>query len=449
MIYQIQADSNEINTKNVIDWLTAFDTIIKPKRIELGAYYDGLNQIVKQGAVKDRPNYSINVNMAKYITDVVTGYTFGKPITYATNNQGITATMDLIDHINKSCKVDEIDFNVAGDMSAYGIGYQMVLVKEGLEPIEDRIVLKRLEPEHTFFVTDNTILRNPLCAVYYYNYWENKQPKTRVYVYDKENLYIFDGYDTNVMLTSTEPHNMGYIPILQCLNNDDAFGDYQQITGLLDALSLAISNNTDNLQSIANAILAVSGGTLSKEQLDLINQEKTMNLPVGAKAEWIIKNINPEAEKMQLENLLDFIFQISQVPDLTDDAFGGNQSGVAMQFKLWGIDQLWATKVRKYTQTIYDRLKIFLHLLQYKVTTQVELSNDIELTFYKNLPSGKSDEYAMVQALKGVVSDKTLLSNISIVKDVDAELEQIKTEREEEADSYGFNNNGALNNDEQ
>lgn len=445
MIYQIQADNNEINTRNVQDWLTAFKTMIQPKRIELGAYYDGLNQIIKQGAVKDRPNYSINVNMAKYITDVVTGYTFGKPVTYSTNNQNTQKAMDYIDRINQSCKVDEIDFNVAGDMSCYGIGYQMVLVKEGTEPIEDRIVLKRLEPEHTFFVTDNTILKNPLCAIYFYNYLENKQVKTRVYVYDKENLHIFDGYDTNIILTSSEPHNMGQIPILQSLNNDDAFGDYQQITGLLDALSLAISNNTDNLQSIANAILAVSGGTLQEEQIKAINESKVANMPIGAKMEWIIKNINPEAERMQLDNLLNFIFQISQVPDLTDEAFGGNQSGVAMQFKLWGIDQLWATKVRKYTQTIYDRLKIFLHLLQYKVKTQVELSNDIELTFYKNLPSGKSDEYAMVQALKGVVSDKTLLSNISIVKDVDAELEQIKTEKEEDLDSYGFNNNGAIN----
>lgn len=445
MIYQIQADNNEINTRNVQDWLTAFKTMIQPKRIKLGAYYDGLNQIIKQGAVKDRPNYSINVNMAKYISDVVTGYTFGKPVTYSTNNQNTQKAMEYIKHINKSCKVEEIDFNVAGDMSCYGVGYQMVLVKEGLEPIEDRIVLKRLEPEHTFFVTDNTILRNPLCAIYYYNYLENKQKKTRVYVYDKENLHIFDGYDTNIILTSSEPHNMGQIPILQSLNNDDVFGDYQQITGLLDALSLAISNNTDNLQSIANAILAVSGGTLQEKQIKAINESKVANMPIGAKMEWIIKNINPEAEKMQLDNLLNFIFQISQVPDLTDEAFGGNQSGVAMQFKLWGIDQLWATKVRKYTQTIYDRLKIFLHLLQYKVTTQVELSNDIELTFYKNLPGGKSDEYAMVQALKGVVSNKTLLSNISIVKDVDAELKQIKTEKEEDLDSYGFNNNGAIN----
>lgn len=445
MIYQIQADNNEINIKNVQDWLTAFKTIIQPKRIELGAYYDGLNQIIKQGAVKNRPNYSINVNMAKYITDVVTGYTFGKPVTYSTNNQNILKTMEYIDRINKSCKVEEVDFNIAGDMSCYGVGYQMILVKEGLEPIENRIVLKRLEPEHTFFVTDNTILKNPLCAIYFYNYFENKQVKTRVYVYDKENLYIFDGYDTNIILTSSEPHNMGQIPILQSLNNDDAFGDYQQITGLLDALSLAVSNNTDDLQSIANAILAVSGAVLNDSQIELINTQKLANMPLGADMKWVVKDLNQEATKDHIERMLNFIFQISQVPDLTDEAFGGNQSGVAMQFKLWGIDQLWATKVRKYTQTIYDRLKIFLHLLQYKVTTQVELSNDIELTFYKNLPSGKSDEYAMVQALKGVVSNKTLLSNVSIVKDVDAEMEQLKIEREEDLDSYGFNNNGAIN----
>ena len=40
---------------------------------------------------------------------------------------------------------------------------------------------------------------------------------------------------------------------------------------------------------------------------------------------------------------------------------------------------------------------------------------------------------------------RTLLSNISIVEDVDREIEQIKQEKEEEADTYGFNNNDNLN----
>jgi SPP1 family phage portal protein len=216
------------------------------------------------------------------------------------------------------------------------------------------------------------------------------------------------------------------------------------VTDLLDSLSLAVSNSTDNLQSIANAILAVSGAQLNADNIKLLNETKVGNLPQGCKMEWVIKNVDPTAEQQQVDNLLNFIFQISQVPDLTDDAFGGNQSGVAMQYKLWGLDQLWVTKTTKYKKAIVQRLKILMHLLQYQFKNTVEMLNEINITFDKNLPKDNSAEYTMVQALKDVVSKRTLLENISIVDDVEEEIKALDEEAEKNADLYGFNNNQNL-----
>ena len=271
MIYQVQADSTEINTNNVSNWITTFKNDILPNRAKLGKYYDGENVIEKQGAVKGRPNYSINVNMAKYIIDVSTAYTFGVPVQYTTENEQEKAILDKLKYILKNCNDDEVDFQQGGDMATFGVSYQLLLAVEGSEKIEDRIRIKYLSPLNTFYVTDNTILENPIAAVYMYDYTENNVKKTRVYVYDNENLYIFNGSNGVISKTeSVEPHNMGAIPIIQCLNNDDAFSDIQCITDLLDSLSLVISNNTDDLQSIANAILCASGGTLSKENIEAV-----------------------------------------------------------------------------------------------------------------------------------------------------------------------------------
>lgn len=447
MIYQVQADSTEINTNNVSNWITNFKNNILPNRIKLGQYYDGENAIVKQGAVKGRPNYSINVNMAKYIIDVSTAYTFGVPVQYTTENEQEKAILEKLQYILKNCNDNEIDFQQGGDMATYGLSYQLVLAKQGSEKIEDRIAIKWLSPLQTFYVIDNTILETPVCAIYMYDYTEKNQKITRVYVYDNENLYIFNGSNGVInKAESVEPHNMGAIPIIQCLNNDDAFSDIQCITDLLDSLSLAISNTTDDLQSIANAILCASGGTLSKENIEAINELKTANLPVGAKMEWIIKNINPEATKQQIDRLLTFIFQIAQVPDLTDDAFGGNQSGVAMQYKLWGMNQLWITKTTKYEKALYQRLKILLHLLQYQFESNVSLLDNIVITFSKNLPTDNSSMLQMVKALKDVVSTKTLLKQIPFVEDVEAEIEELDKQAEKNADLYGFNNNTGLDN---
>lgn len=445
MIYQIMADSTEINAKNVSSWLQTFKNSILPERKRLGDYYDGKNCIEKQGAVKDRPNYSINVNMAKYIIDVATSYAFGSPIKYSTDDENVEDVLERLKYIHNNCSIAELDFQQGGDMSTYGIAYHLLMVLGDEGKIEDRIIIKHLDPLQTFMVVDNTILSKPLCGIYFYSYTENNIEKTKIYVYDSENLTIFIEKGSVLSVESIESHNMGSIPIIQCLNNDDGFSDIQCVTDLLDSLSLAISNTTDNLQSIANAILAISGGTLTTEAIKEINEYKVANLPVGAVMDWVIKNVNPTAEQQQVDNLLNFIFQISQVPDLTDDAFGGNQSGVAMQYKLWGLDQLWITKTTKYKKAIMQRLKIIMHILQYEIKSNAQMLNEINITFDKNLPKDNSAEYAMVLALKDVVSRKTLLENISIVDDVEAELEELDEEAQKTADTYGFNNNQNLN----
>ena len=304
MIYQIMADSLEINAKNVSNWIASFKNSILPERIRLGAYYDGKNCIEKQGAVEGRPNYSINVNMAKYIVDVATGYAFGNPVKYSTDNENANKILETLQYVNKNCNIAEVDFQQGGDMATYGVSYQLIMALEGKGAIDDRITVKHLNPLQTFYVVDNTILETPLCGIYFYSFTEQNVQKTRVYVYDAVNLHIFvEKGGVYTLESEAEPHNMGAIPIIQCLNNDDAFADIQCVTDLLDSLSLAVSNSTDNLQSIANAILAVSGGKLSETEIQELNTYKVANMPIGATMEWIIKNINPEAEKMQIDNL--------------------------------------------------------------------------------------------------------------------------------------------------
>ncbi len=444
-MYQVIADNTEINAKNVASWLEEFKANILPKRQKMGEYYDGKNCIEKQGAVKGRPNYSINVNMAKYIIDVATSYTFGIPIKYSTDNENSNAILEKIAYINKNCNVNEIDFQQGGDMATFGVAYQLILAKDEKGSIEDRILFKYLNPLQTFYVIDNTILETPLCAVYFYCYKESNIDKTKIYVYDNELLYEFiEKGGTITLEKEPEAHNMGNIPIIQSLNNDDAYSDIEAVTDLLDSLSLTVSNNTDDLQSIANAFLAISGAVLKKDAIQALNQTKVANLPADSSMQWIVKQINTEAGQAHIDNLLKFLFQISQVPDLTDEAFGGNQSGVAMQYKLWGLDQLWGTKTTKYTKSIIARLKIVFHLLQYQIKNHVQLLDDINITFDKNLPKDNSAEYAMVQALKDVVSKKTLLKNISIVDDIQAELKALEAEAKKNADLYGFNNNSDL-----
>jgi SPP1 family phage portal protein len=137
------------------------------------------------------------------------------------------------------------------------------------------------------------------------------------------------------------------------------------------------------------------------------------------------------------------------VPDLTDEAFGGNQSGVAMQYKLWGMNQLWISKTTKYEKALYYRLKIILHLLQYQFESNVDLLDNIIITFSKNLPDDNSTLIDSVVKLKGIISDKTLLKQLPFIEDVDAEIKELDDQAAKNADIYGFNNNARLENGEE
>lgn len=418
-MYKIIADNVEINDINAQNWVIEYKNLIMSKRQKLSDYYDGKNEIIKQNAVEGRPNYSINVNMAKYITDVATGYTFGKPVSYSVADDKNKRLLDILLSVNKENFSDELDYQIGGDMSVFGVGYQLVYYNN------NTVKFRRLNPLKTFMVCNNSIEEENFAAVYFHDYIENKIFKTRVYIWDKTFLYVFDGVLNSFSLTRKTFHYMGQIPVIQSLNNDDAYGDFESVLDLLDSLSLMVSNNTDDLQSISNAILSVSGAKLDEEEINQINKFKVANLPDGASMQWVVKNSDINAVLGQIKYLLDFIFQISMVPDLTDDAFAGNLSGVAMQFKMWGIDQLYSSKIRKYKTALYKRIQMIL-----RIFGKDEIIPDIfSISFYKNLPENMAQDYEIAKNLSNILSLKTVLKNLSIVDDVEAEYKAILEEK--------------------
>jgi hypothetical protein len=62
----------------------------------------------------------------------------------------------------------------------------------------------------------------------------------------------------------------------------------------------------------------------------------------------------------------------------------------------------------------------------------------IEIIFTRNIPSNDTDIANMVNTLSGIVSDETLLAQIPFVEDVEAELERVKAEKEEEKANNPF-----------
>ena len=107
-------------------------------------------------------------------------------------------------------------------------------------------------------------------------------------------------------------------------------------------------------------------------------------------------------------------------PDLCDEHFAGNSSGVALQYKLWGIEQVRAAKERTFT----DGLRALLAVLtegERLLGRSVDLTGG-EVTFYKNLPQDNAALAETLLSLSPLLSRQPILENLPWVADAQEEL---------------------------
>ena len=113
-------------------------------------------------------------------------------------------------------------------------------------------------------------------------------------------------------------------------------------------------------------------------------------------------------------------------PDLQDAAFAGTQSGVALEYKLWGIEQARAAKEQGFSGGLYHIVGLFYQALTLLGTP---VSGICTAQFYKNLPQDVTRVCENLQLLGDTVSNRTKLELLPFVKDAEAELQRKHLEK--------------------
>ena len=234
------------------------------------------------------------------------------------------------------------------------------------------------------------------------------------------------------------------MPIIEYLNNKLAIGDYELQIPLIDAYNVLMSDRITDKEQFIDAILAVYGTILSdedaeeegdgkgsEEAMKRLRKEKLLEMPgEGAKAEYITRTFDEAGVEILKKAIEQDIHKFSHIPCMSDESFGGNVSGVAMEFKLLGMENITKIKTRYYKKGLRKRLRIFSNFLANKAI-QIDVSK-ITPTFTRALPKNLLEISQIVANLWGKVSRKTLLSQIPFVEDPDEELQVVE---KEEADS--------------
>ena len=405
-----------------------------PRLLELENYYNTKNKIINRiMADPAKPNNKIANPYASYITDTLTGYFVGEPITYNSNDKTLLQDLSMIFEYN-----DEADENMelAKMASIFGVAYEMLYFSE-----EDKMIrFKTLSPKEVIPIFDKSVEGNLLAAIRYYDDYDVVEDKTYtiIEVIDSKGVarYYTNQNSTALMLLEEYPHYFGMVPIAIYKNNEEERGDFEPVISLIDAYDTMESDSVNDFAYFVDCYLALYGFTAEPEDVQQMKENRILLMDEGTSAEWLIKNSNDTTIE-NMKNRLDAdIHKFAKCPNLADKEFASNASGIAIKFKILGTENLVAIKERKFKRGLQQRLEL-ISMINGVLREGFDW-RAIDIVFTRNLPSNDIDIANMVNNLKDLVSEETLLAQIPFVDDVQAELEKLKKEREENKELNPF-----------
>ena len=400
-----------------------------PKLQKWGNYYNGKHVILnKSYADKSKECNHIVTNYCKIVTDTYSGYICGKPVSY-TSNQNIDDVQDCINY-NDS---DAEDMAWCTNALIYGVGYELQWIDK-----YSQVRYSQVNPLNAFAIYDNTLDCDLLYFVRWYkrdNFDDNDIFNIEVYSDKTVKTYQAHGLGGALELISEEQHYFNDVPVSVFYLNETEENIFNCIITLNDAYNELQSSEIDDFNAWVDAYLTLTGVDADSEDIASMKANRVLILPEGATANWLTKNASDTQIVNMLDNIKKNIFKVTACPDMTDQTFLA-QSGTALAYKLVGFENVASGIVARFTKAIQRRIELICNVLNLKATDAIW--RDININFVRNLPVNLTETINLVNALKGTVSDATLLGQIPFITDVKSELEAVQKQKEENMALFSF-----------
>ena len=384
-------------------------------------YYIGNQKIMrKQASDIGKPCNRVMTNYCYNIVQNYKGYLTGIDIAYS-SDQELDMVFDVLNY--NDCHT--VDSQLLQDALIYGVAYEIAYIDE-----EGNQRFKTLNPMTCFPIYDNTLNQDLKYAV-------------RLYMDDliEKDSYIVEVYSDKWVRTykstmgfksfnliKEEPHYFGMVPITVFQLNENRKSIFDQIITLQDAYNELLSAEVDDFQSFADAYLVLKGmmGTDPEDLADM-KRNRALLLDSDADASYLTKNISDTQIENMLSNINDAIHKIANSPDFNDEKLLA-QSGIAMRYKLVGFENASSAIEAEMRKALQRRIELICAIANLKGSESVW--RDIKITFTRNLPTNLTETAQVVNSLRGLVSDQTLLSLLPFITDTQAEMDRLAEEKQ-------------------
>ncbi len=436
--------TDSLTFEKIITFIQKFVQYESPRLEKYFNYYEG-NQAILRKMVNDptKPCNRIVTNYCYTIVGNYQGYLTGQDITYTSPND-ISAIVDILSYND----VRTEDSELLKQALIYGRSFEINYIDE-----DGKQRFKVLDTRQCIPVYDNTLNQNLLCVIRFYpidQFDVSNGYNVDIYYTDRIEHYTMNTGFTTLRFIGEEQHFYHQVPVTVFSLNPEEKSIFDKIMGLQDAYNTLLSSEVDDFEAFCDAYLVLKNVTATADDVAEMKEKRVIVLPYAAQgvdpdASFLNKNISDTQIENMLTNIDEQIHKISNSPDFTDEAFG-TSSGVAMKYKLLGFENTAGAIAANMTKALQKRLELICEILN--LTSGEQMWRDVEVTFTRNLPVDLAETANLVNTLKGTVSDRTLLSLLPFVSDIDKELEMVEESKLRNIELYSFSSNSTSETEE-
>lgn len=403
----------------------------RPRLLTLENYYKGNNEIILNGQRRKEEHQADNRathNFAKTTSEFIQGYMVGVPIKTSYPDESIEQTLKEMNRINDA---DEHNSELILDQSIYGRAYELLYRNQN-----DENRFTKVDVKNTFVIYDDTVEQNPIAGVRYIK--NDYTDDETVYLYtDSEEIIYRLGDDYKLTLSEEKSHSFEGVPIIEYENNRFRQGDFENVLTLIDLYDGAQSDLANYSQDLNDAMLKIVGNLdidveeakrMKKANIIFLKTEMDSNGRSGqADAGYIYKQYDVAGSEAYKTRIANDIHLFTATPNLNDEHFSGVQSGEAMKYKLFLLEQKRAAKERRFKKSLRDRYRLINNVMRIAAEGEFNVS-ELKITFTENLPENIAKEMEWFNNAGGRLSQKTMIEHLRFVENADEELERIEEE---------------------
>ena len=390
-------------------------------------YFYGKHKILQRTFDdKSKPNNQVMCNIPKYIVQVRTGFFSSSPLTLESGNP------EYLKDIRKVLEYNDFKqtFNQLDTYcSIYGHSFLVMYMNE-----EGRIAFTAQNPTDWIYVRDNSLEQKPKFAIRYYAWWDDVE-NLQMYdieLYTDKEIINYEGSPVDLKEVGRKPHYFNGLPVIEFMENESRQGSYENVISLIDTYELMLSDTANTINYFSDCYLVLTGMQETQaEDIARMKNDRVLLVPEGCEASFLTKNVSENYNENMLKRLQEQIFVVACTPLLSDSSFSSNSSGVAIQFKLFSMEksvQLKENIFRAGFNRMFNLIKDMINLYERKSYTE---DDRIIQTFTRSLPMDLSALADSISKLNGVVSRRTLMSQLDFVSDASLEENQLRSEQEE------------------